>query len=191
MYDAIRKIHLYSGLVILVFLMMYFASGYVMIHRQWFGGQRGKPPPDTRTLSLAGLSTRDPDAIAAHLKLHGRITVPPRQPTGALRFNVFRPGTTAQVEVPRDGDEARVTTIRENLAGVFVHLHRIHGYGPSPIWNAFVLFNDLASLSCIGFALTGVYLWWKTAKRKLAGILCLAASCAYTVAMVLYLLHAR
>ena len=37
-YNVIRRIHLYAGLVVLVFLMMYFASGYVMIHRQWFGG---------------------------------------------------------------------------------------------------------------------------------------------------------
>ena len=45
MYDAIRKIHLYCGLIVLLMLMMYFFSGYVMIHRAWFGGQEGKPPP--------------------------------------------------------------------------------------------------------------------------------------------------
>jgi hypothetical protein len=85
----------------------------------------------------------------------------------------------------------KITTTRENLAGVLVQLHRVHGYGGGPIWNAFVLFNDLASASCIVFAFSGVYLWWKTAKRKIWGVLCLTTSCAYTVGTIVYLMCAR
>ena len=199
MYSVIRKIHLYSGLVILVFLMMYFVSGYVMIHRPWFGGKSGKPPPpDVRTESLAGYSgPREPDALAAHVverfRLHGRANIPPtaRQPQKSVRFNVVRPGTIQQVDIPHDGDAVIITTTRENLAGVLVQLHRVHGYGGGAVWNAFVLFNDLASFSCILFALSGVYLWWKTAKRKIWGALCLGASCAYTIGTILYLMCAR
>ena len=198
MYNAIRKVHLYSGLVVLLFLMMYFVSGYVMIHRPWFGGQAGRPPANVRTESLAGYTgPREAEALAAYVverfDLRGRANVPPaaQQPPSAIRFNVFRPGTIQQVEIPRDGDTVKITTTRENLAGVLVQLHRVHGYGGGPIWNAFVLFNDLASASCIVFALTGVYLWWKTAKRKIWGVLCLTASCAYTVGTIVYLMYAR
>ncbi|MEA2736309.1 MAG: putative PepSY TM-like [Humisphaera sp.] len=198
MYNVIRRVHLYAGLVVLVFLIMYFVSGYVMIHRPWFGGQSGKPAAETRTESLAGYSgARTPDALAAHVvarfQLHGRANVPPpaRQPKDAVRFNVVRPGTIQQVEIPHAGDTVTITTQRENVAGIFVQLHRIHGYGGGWIWNAFVFFNDLASFACILFALTGVYLWWKTAKRKIWGVLCLGASCLYAAGMVLYLLNAR
>ena len=198
MYNVIRKIHLYSGLVILVFLMMYFVSGYVMIHRPWFGGQSGKPPADVRTETLAGYTgPREPEALAAYVverfQLRGRANVPPpaRQPQKSVRFNVVRPGTIQQVDVPHDGDAVVITTTRENLAGVLVQLHRVHGYGGGLLWNAFVLFNDLASASCILFALSGVYLWWKTAKRKIWGVLCLSASCAYTLGTILYLMYAR
>ena len=198
MYNVIRKIHLYSGLVILVFLMMYFVSGYVMIHRPWFGGQSGKPPPGVRTESLAGYTgPREPEALAAYVverfQLHGRANVPPpaRQPQKSIRFNVVRPGMIQQVDIPRDGDTVTVTTTRENLAGVLVQLHRVHGYGGGWVWNTFVFFNDVASASCILFALSGVYLWWKTAKRRIWGMLCLAASCAYTIGTILYLMHAR
>ncbi len=203
MYHVIRKIHLYSGLVILVFLMMYFVSGYVMIHRPWFGGQSGKPPPGVRTESLAGYTgEREPEALAAYVverfQLRGRVNVPPaaRQPQKSIRFNVVRPGTIQQVDIPRGeggggGDAVTITTTRENLAGVLVQLHRVHGYGGGWVWNAFVLFNDLASFSCILFALSGVYLWWKTAKRKIWGVLCLGASGAYTIGTILYLMYAR
>ena len=119
MYVTIRKIHLYTGLVILAFLMMYLASGYVLIHREWFGL---------------------PDSTAAK---------------------------------------------------AFVKLHRLHGYGGGFVRNAYILFNDLASFACILFALTGIYLWWKTAKQKIWGFLCLGASCLYAIVMILYLMHAR
>jgi hypothetical protein len=198
MYNAVRKVHLYCGLIALAFLMMYFVSGYVMVHRPWFGGQSGKPPKDERTESIADYrGPRTPEALAAHVTarfgLHGRANVPPaaRQPSTSIRFNVVRPGTIQQVDVPRDGDTVTITTTRENLAGVLAQLHRVHGYGGGVAWNAFVLFNDLASASCILFALTGVYLWWKTAKRKIWGVLCLGASCAYTLGTILYLMYAR
>ena len=199
MYHAIRKVHLYCGLTVLVFLMMYFVSGYIMIHRPWFGGQDGKPPPAVHTESLAGFSgPRTPHAVAAyiinHFDLHGRLNIPPpeKQPANGIRFTVFRPGTTHQVDVPHDGDAVTIRTTRENVPGVLVQLHRVHGYGSGGwLFNTYVFLNDLASASCIVFALTGVYLWWKTAKRKIWGALCLAASCAYGVGMIAYLLLAR
>ena len=198
MHNFIRKIHLYSGLVILVFLMMYFVSGYVLIHRPWFGGQENKPDLSLRTESLAGYSgARTPEALAAYVAdrfdLRGRVNIPPPpgQPKNAIRFSVFHPGTMQQVEIPHDGDTVTIRTTRENLAGVFVHLHRIHGYGGGWLFNTYVLFNDLASFCCILFALTGVYLWWKTARRKVWGIICLAISCLYGFGMIAYLLYAR
>jgi hypothetical protein len=121
------------------------------------------------------------------------VNVPPaaRQPAKAIRFNIVRPGRIQQVDIPHDGDMVTITTTRENVAGVLAQLHRVHGYGGGWVWNAFVLFNDLASASCIVFALSGVYLWWMTAKRKIWGVLCLGASCAYTVGTIIYLLCAR
>lgn len=38
-YNVIRKTHLYAGLVLLVFVVMYFVTGYPIIHNQWFDAQ--------------------------------------------------------------------------------------------------------------------------------------------------------
>ena len=190
MYTAIRKLHLYVGLVIFVFLMMYFVTGYVLIHRPWFGGQT-QTAREVRTEALAGDPTpRTPEGLSSRLRLRGRITVPPQDKPG-LHFNVARPGVLQQVDLGPNSDDVTVTTTRQNVVGTLVQLHRIHGYGGGPLWNSFVLFNDLAAVSCILFAFSGVYLWWKTAKRKIWGVLCLAASCAYGAGMVLYLMYAR
>jgi len=190
MYTAIRKVHLYAGLVIVVFLMMYFVTGYVLIHRPWFGGQ-GQPTREVRSESLAGDPTpRTPEALSSRLRLRGRINAPPQDKPG-LHFNVARPGVLQQVDLPANSDTATITTTHQNAAGVLAQLHRVHGYGGGFAWNAFVLFNDLAAVSCVLFALSGVYLWWKIAKRKIWGVLCLSASCAYGVGMILYLMCAR
>ena len=193
MYNAIRKIHLYCGLVVLVFLMMYFVSGYVMIHRPWFGGQSNKPPANGR-IARRLHGPRTPEALAAYIVSDStprpRNIPPPRQPQKSIRFNVFRPARSTRWKSRTTATRSR-SPRRENIAGVLVQLHRVHGYGGGPVWNAFVFFNDLASASCIVFALTGVYLWWKTAKRKIWGVLCLTASCAYTIGTILYLMYAR
>ena len=119
MYNVIRRIHLYCGLIIVLFLMMYFVTGYLIIHRPWFGGPQ--------------------NAVAKTL----------------------------------------------------VQLHRAHGYGGGAVRNAYIAFNDLASFSCILFAVTGVYLWWKTARRKALGLACLFASISYGLGMILYLMYSR
>ena len=33
MYDLIRKVHLFTAMILLTFVFMYFVSGYVLIHR--------------------------------------------------------------------------------------------------------------------------------------------------------------
>ncbi len=187
MYTAIRKLHLYAGLVILVFLMMYFVSGYVLIHRPWFSAKDRTPQRTVRQEPLTGYSgPRTPEALAHRLRLRGRINASPDQ----RRFTVVHPGEIQQVALS-DDDQATITTTREDLAGILVQLHRVHGYGGGWLWNAFVLFNDLAGVACILFALTGVYLWWKTAQRKTLGVICLAISCLYGGGMILYTLFAR
>jgi hypothetical protein len=176
--------------VVFVFLIMYFVTGYVLVHRPWFGGQ-GQPAREVRTESLAGDPTpRTPEGLSHRFSLQGRTAVPPQDKPG-LHFNVARPGLLQQVDLPPGSDIVTITTTRQNLTGMLVQLHRVHGYGGGPLWNAFVFFNDLAAISCILFALSGVYLWWKTSKRKIWGILCLSASCAYGAGMVLFLMYAR
>lgn len=198
MYTFLRKTHLYAGLVILLFLLMYFVSGYVLIHNPWFRDPKSKPAPLVRSESLADYTgPRTPEALADYLvdrfDLNGRLTIPPadKQPPNAIRFSVQRPGTSIQVSIPHSGDTATITTNREDWVGTLVQMHRLHAYGGGWLFNLFILFNDLASFSCILFALTGVYLWWKTVTRHAWGFICLGLSCAYGAGMILYMLYSR
>jgi hypothetical protein len=192
MYHAVRKIHLYCGLIILAFLMMYFVSGYMMAHRPWFLSPG--PAPTTRTATFqpgAGFTTEQLAAeVQKQLRLPGRIQFPQKQPAGMTRFWVNYPGTMARVDVPAGQRSVTVTTQRAGLVGTLIMLHKVNGYDGNLLFDACALFCDLAGLSMILFALSGVYLWWKRVKHHTWGILCLAASCAYAVGMMLYLAYA-
>jgi uncharacterized iron-regulated membrane protein len=71
-------------------------------------------------------------------------------------------------------------------AGRLIVLHKMEWYGVRPFVNASVFFGDLAALSMIVFAISGVILWWKSVKNHFWGSVCLIASCGYAAGMMLY-----
>jgi hypothetical protein len=193
MYNVVRKIHLYTGMVILIFLMMYFASGYIMAHRPWFVPP--SPPPSTRTVALDADASRSPRQIAANVKkelvLPGRIQFPQKQPADETLFWTVRPGSMIRVDVVPRNHIVRLTTQRVGWIQTLIMLHKVAGYDNEPLFDLCALFSDLAGLSMILFAFTGVYLWWKRVKNHALGIAFLVASCAYAIGMMLYFAYAR
>jgi len=192
MYNVIRKIHLYCGLIILIFLMMYFVSGYMMAHRPWF--LTAPPPPTTQTAQLASTGARPVEQLAAdvqkQLGLVGRIEFPQNQPAEMTRFWVVRPGVMMRVDIPAREHIIHVSTQRVGLVGTLIMLHKVCGYDGQLIFDIYAFFCDLAGLSMILFAISGVYLWWRRVKNHFWGAICLIASCAYAAGMVLYLAFA-
>jgi hypothetical protein len=193
MYNVIRKFHLWCGLIVMTFLMMYAVSGAIMTHRPWFNMGAHRPAPTVQTVpldaSIAGAGSKEQLAadVQRHLKLDGRIQFPQSQPSADdTRFWVNHPGTELRVDVLKREKLIRLTTQREPLVGKLIMLHKVNGYDAHPAYDAVALFADLTGVTMILFAFTGVYLWWKTAKNRLWGVLCLAASCAYGVGMMLY-----
>ena len=64
MYTIIRKIHQYTGLMLLAFVAMYFVTGYVIVHHDWFGEKPAVKTERTETLG-AGLPLATDEAAAA------------------------------------------------------------------------------------------------------------------------------
>ena len=193
MYNVIRKLHLYSGLIIVIFLMMYFVSGYMMVHRPWF--VTAPPAPTTQTAIFESTGAQTNEQLAAdvqkQLGLVGRIQFPQKQPEDAVRFWVNHPGSMTRVDVSTREKRVQLTTQRVGLVGTLIMLHKVAGYDAEPIFDVYAFFCDLAGASMILFPISGIYLWWKTAKNHAWGILCLAASWAYAAGMMLYLAYAR
>ena len=191
MYLLVRRIHLFSGSVIMAFLMMYFVSGYMMIHRPWF--LRPSPPATVETAALEAGAPDHVDRLAVYVKekfgLRGRLQYPQVQPKDVKRFWVLRPGVMLRVDVPANHGRITFTTQRAGLVGTLIMLHKIRGYDDQLVFDVYALFCDLAGVSMILFAVSGIYLWWKRRRKHFWGIVCLGLSCVYGVAMVVYLAY--
>jgi hypothetical protein len=191
-YSLFRKIHLYTGLSLLTFVVMYFISGYPMIHHDWF------PNPDPvrseREQVLAEAPSEPLREYAVYLQeqldVPGKRTQARRLGDGRWRFRYSRPGTFHEVLVTADGKTAHVATKEENARTTGVGFHRMHGYGGGLLYDLWLVFYDLASLSLILFAISGVYLWWRLARRRWLGWAFLGVSWGYAAITVAYLVHA-
>src|SRR6516225_2652454 len=98
MYRLIRNLHLYSSLALVVFVVMYFVSGYIIIHGEALGM---KPPRKTvREASLATVVGSNAQEVAAALEnqfgLRGRLLPLRQRKGGAREFTFARPGVVEQ-----------------------------------------------------------------------------------------------
>jgi hypothetical protein len=190
-YTLLRKIHLYAALSIMVFVVMYFVTGYPMIHHDWF--PHSEPVKTTRTESPAYTGPKEPAAYSNYLQetfdLRGKLTRQQRLKDGSWEFRYSRPGTFHEAVVTPAGDSVRITTREENAIDTMIGFHRLRGYGGGKLYNVWALLYDLASFSLIVFACTGIYLWYRLTKKKLLGWIFLGISYGYAAVTVLYLMY--
>ena len=192
MYDTIRRIHLYTGVGLLAFVVMYFVTGYVLIHHDWFPAS--EPVKSIREAALTPATGASPEEYSALLQrqfgLAGKRQPPVRMKDGGWKFQFVRPGVWHEAVVPPAGGTVNITTSHFSTRQMLVHFHRLHGYGGGWLYDLWMVMYDLASASMILFAVSGIYLWYKLTKRRLLGWVVLAVSFSFAIGTMLYLVHA-
>ena len=191
-YDLFRKIHLFTGMSILGFILMYFITGYAMTHNRWFT----KEPPTitTKNYALDMPDNMQLEELSIYLQkrfnLSGKRQKPMKRDDGRWVFKYSRPGHHYKMILSPDKKNAIIETSKENPHRTFTLFHRIHGYGGGWIYDIFVFMMDLASIALIIFAITGTYMWYKTFKHKMLGWIILALSIGYTFTIIFSFMNA-
>ena len=182
MYHLWRKIHLFTGVALLAFVLLYFVSGWVIVHGDWF--PRDHPTRTTRQATLPNGAGLDPQAYSQllqnHFALAGKRQPPTRAKDGTWKFVYLRPGVTHELVIPPAANAVRITTSTFNAAGTLNAFHRLHGYGGGRLYDLWALLYDLTSASLILFAVSGIYLWFKLTRRRRLGWALLALSFGFT-----------
>ena len=188
LFPTIRRLHLIAGLILLIWVVMYFATGWVMIHETWF------PRGSQKVTTTEPLSVAEPLATAEFVKsledthgIGGQRRAPKPLARGGWQFNWVRPGENIEATVSAGAKEVTITRTHFDSAGLAHGLHRLHGYRGGWAYWIWAAFMDLASAAMILFAVSGVYLWWKTTRNKLPGVLCLGLGISFTTAIVVHL----
>jgi len=192
MYQLIRRVHLFTALFLMTFVVMYFATGYPMIHEELIADH--DPDKKTRAARLKYKGEKTPEAYALYLQeafdLAGKRLPPQKLEDGRWQFRYFRPGYFYEAVVSAAGDSVRITEGKEHLRRTLRQFHTMHGYGGGWLYDAWVACFDLASGALVLFALSGIYMWYKLTQKRLLGWLLLLLSFGYAAATMGYLVYA-
>ena len=186
MYNRIRQIHLFAAFILTVFVLMYFLSGFVMI----FEFERKDISQIKEIKEIPGIRGVSGDNLAILIMDQFHVTgqYQVRKADGRTVINFRHPGTESNVVILPGSDSVEVTTIKKNFVNTLHQFHRLHGYHGGMNYKAWAFAYDLTALSMILFAITGVYLWYKTEQNKWPGLILLTGFTVF-VAFTLYYLR--
>ncbi len=190
MKKLMQKIHLYTGLGLLTFVLMYFFTGLVLIKHDWFPDK--DPDKNTRVEQVRIPAALDVDEtgawIADRFSLGGQPQPPQKLDDGRVRYRFFRPGANLTAVLNADKRSVQIETAKLDFRRTMIGYHRIHGYRGNIVWLLWGLMYDLASAGCILFAVSGVWIWATARERDRVSWAMLATGVGFTLAMVLYLM---
>ena len=203
LYRWLRDLHLYFGLFISPFVLLFAASVFYLNHGKLV--PESEPRADTyRNLTIPGgfdrLKGREAveraKAILPQVNASGEI--------GFLRyvakdrhliFPVFRAGTEATVDVDLDARTAKVTRRRMNAWESISYLHKMPGphnvairgnWIGTGIWRTFA---DATIYLLLFISLSGVYLWWAIKAERRIGLALLGAGAVTMFGLIFAILH--
>lgn len=185
----IRELHLLAGLVLALAVLVYAVSGAAISYAQWLPGS--DPEVTTSRVPLPPAAQVSDQAlrsfVESELGVSGRAAGPQRQEDGRVRLQYSRPGTVVVATAAPDRSEVVVETTRHGWIRTLRMLHVVTGYGGGAAYLGWALLLDLVALAVIGFALSGIYLWYQRTRHRRLGWLLLGVSWSYTIGVILYL----
>jgi hypothetical protein len=129
-----RKIHIYLGLFMLLFIWLFSVSGLFMNHPKWFHGKIERTPTDIPITYSEGL---DEVALAKELRdqleLEGEIILRAQRNPEKFGFMVMRPNKRFGVNVDLATNVATVNDVKSPSVGILGDLHTFSGV--RAIWN--------------------------------------------------------
>ena len=166
------KLHLYTGLYLLLFIWLFSISGLLLNHPRWsfaqFWPQREESsfersvdaPPETEDLAKA-------KNLMEQLDISGEIGLTATDPAqGSFEFMVTRPGKIIKIKTDLNSRRATVEKVQTNGWGQLHMLHTFTGVRMNDprndrdwfltrVWSLSI---DAVSLGCVLLVLSGVYL---------------------------------
>ena len=128
-----KKIHIYLGLYLILFLWIFSISGLFLNHPKWFGGQPQRTTVEKTVEMLeSGDSLEKAHHLMGQLDLVGEAIFRGDQKPGQFAFLAMRPDERTFVVVDLETNLAKVTLVEGNVGQTLGNLHTFSGV--RPIW---------------------------------------------------------
>jgi len=193
---VLRWIHLYTGLFLLPWMLVYGASAFCLNHNRWFLDKLSIRPvhweverevqftPDEKFPREAA---EQASAIVKFLDLDGPHNVMMGQ-SNADRLMINRMCATGNYRITWRKPNSLLVVEKQKSFSLYRLIHFLHfrgGYGQPYFANlAWAGIVDAVAVSMWLWVISGVYLWWRRARKPLLGAVCLVAGVVSFVGLV-------
>lgn len=187
MYVIFRQIHFYSGAFLLVFLLLFFITGYLLTQHDWFDHPDPVIEKSSYQLSVPKIDSEQQKAdwIRKEYNLKGKSSPVRQKDNGSWQVDFISPRFTIKTHVFPDADSVAIEKSANPTYRTIVVFHRMHNYGGGLRYDIYLAFMDMVSISLLVFSITGMYLWWKLIRAKWLGAGLLATGFAYVIWVVM------
>ena len=190
-----RRTHLYLGLLLIPWMLIYALSTLAFNHGEHFRPYRAAEPlwlplwekdyTFEAPSDAAGLRGAAERLLAEH-DLKGAFFA--RRQGQRLNINVQNFWHPRRVTYDFTTKKLRAEERRSTPLDVLVRLHERTGYGQGgPLHNLWAFFVDLFSVATLAWIATGLYLWWKLSATRRWGWLALGGGFVTFATLVLTL----
>ncbi len=167
-----RRTHLYLGLFLMPWLLMYGVSSLIVIHQSWFKLGEALPWEPVfektydRPVNTQGVNN-EPDLRAAaqeilkDCNLEGAFWVDKPNPD-TLHIDRFSFWGSTSLTYSMKEQKLKVKHQRMRLPQVVIRMHFRGGYGQPSFWNKFWgLLVDMACIGIVTWFVSGLIMWWR------------------------------
>jgi len=179
----IRRVHMYLGLFLVPWMVMYALSTLAMAHRPFVASFYPTKNPKltlereldySRTFTAGATAQERARQILQDLGLEGRHSVSRVKEGEPLVINRLHALFLRRITF--DPKTNKLTVQREDFRGLtfLERMHRRAGFqDPYVVENTWAFTADLAVATLVFWALSGVWLWWELRPTRLWGGLCI------------------
>ncbi|HEX9563964.1 MAG TPA: PepSY-associated TM helix domain-containing protein [Gemmatimonadaceae bacterium] len=184
-----RRLHFWLGLYLLLFVWLFAVSGLLLNHPEWeFTRYWPRRQEVISRRTIAPTPVRGDIAIArsliVELGIAGEITQVERRPADNLLIvQVNRPGRIHRVEADLVHHDAKIVETTVNTIGIIDVLHKFTGvrmddasqqrdWALTTIW---AIAMDGVAIGLLALVASGLYLWYRLGKKRIAGLLALVS----------------
>ena len=123
-----RKLHIYVGLYLLLFIWLFSISGLLMNHPAWFGHQPVRSPAEqTVTVMTEGTDMAKAQDVMKQLGITGEVLLRGPKKEGFFNFGVIRPNKRVFVNIDLQASVAKLNNVDLSISGTLGDLHTFTG----------------------------------------------------------------
>jgi hypothetical protein len=167
-----RRTHLYLGLFLMPWLLMYGVSSFIIIHQSWFGTDKHRQWETLyqreyhRPISTEGNLRAAAQEILKDCNLEGAFWVDQPKPD-TLHIDRFSFWDSTSLTYSIKDQKLKVERQRMKLPQGVIRMHFRGGYRQATLWDDFWgLLVDIACVGIIIWVASGLVMWWRLPRLR-------------------------